>query len=495
MFAVIAISSPSLSRAQSSTAAQAPVNAAQQAPTNAAQTTPSKTNQKTSAKTAQTAPAKNAQKTPGKAVQKASIKAVPKTPPKTAPLTPRKPKLDLGYVTVEAAAAVAVFPRYVLTAPEMEMLPTEALRLFVNNEWGIDPLELEWLMVIVEAADDKIPGGAMILHMVSPVPQGKILARLWDHTSEDKLDGKVYRRGNGMTDLSIFRADDRTLLLATSSTDLLERMVHNHAKPKQGPLASVLSRVVEPPDAMIICQVPRMRSATSDLLRMASLSSFAAWRLSTLLASVDARANLTGNMYMSVTIQAKNKATAKQFQDGIDAALTMGRSAIAIEAANQATSNDPIQQALTQYAKQAGEGILRSLRPERKGETFTLSGTGKTPQMAAIGALMAILLPTVQAGAEPAASANDPKQARAAICNYLDAHGQFPFKSMVLALISDPPAEKERPPESHFLADTFSGDASVQVLRGVAYLLGFMALSIVVEFPISWLRRRKRVAQ
>ena len=393
MFVVIAISSPSLSGA----AIQGRAGAGHRGTAR-----PAKTDQKTSstiapnvpAKTAQKSPVKAAQKVPAKSGQQPSVRAAQKTPPKPLAQIPHKPKLNLGYVTVEAAAAVVVFPRFVLTAPEMEMLPTEALRLLVRNEWGIDPLEIEWLLVIVEAKDEGMPGGAMVLHMASPVPEGEILSPLWAHTTEGKLDGKTYRRGTGLANLSIFRADDHTVVLATTTTDLLERMLHNHAKPKAGPMANVLSRIVEPPDAMVICQVPRMRSATSDLLRMASLSSFSAWKISTLLASVDARMNLTGNMAMSLTLQAKNNATAKQLADGIDAALTMGRREIAVEAANQATSSEPMQQALAQYTKRAGEGMLQAMRPVRKGETFTLSGTGKTPQLAAIGTLMAILLPT-----------------------------------------------------------------------------------------------------
>ena len=71
-------------------------------------------------------------------------------------------------------------------------------------------------------------------------------------------------------------------------------------------MANVLSRIVEPPDAMVICQVPRMRSATSDLLRMASLSSFSAWKISTLLASVDAQDEPYGQ-YGDVTNAPKAK--------------------------------------------------------------------------------------------------------------------------------------------------------------------------------------------
>jgi hypothetical protein len=175
----------------------------------------------------------------------------------------------------------------------------------------------------------------------------------------------------------------------------------------------------------------------------------------------------------------------------------MAEGSVSVEAANQGAARDPIQQALARYAKQAGERMVQSLHPVRKGTAFALSGTGRTPQVAAIGVLMALLLPAMRASddAQPAAPPDDAKQLAVAIRKYLTSRGQFPFKSAVMELIGKPPAEPEKPAENGFLADAFSGDPSVQVLRIVAYFLGFMVFSLILQFPLSWLRRRKRKTQ
>ena len=55
-----------------------------------------------------------------------------------------------AYVTPETVAAAVAFPRRVLTAPEMEMLPVEVLSALGKKELGIDPVEIEQVMVIVD---------------------------------------------------------------------------------------------------------------------------------------------------------------------------------------------------------------------------------------------------------------------------------------------------------------------------------------------------------
>jgi len=418
-------------------------------------------------------------------------------PANTAQKVPSKPKpmIDLGYVTPETTAAVVAYPRRILTAPEMEMLPVEAIRAVVKSEWGIDPLEIEQLVIIAKATDE-MPGGAMVLKMTSPVGEGRILGPVWDGTVEDKLDGRTYRRGADSAALSILLPNERTLLLV-SNIDLLAQMLHNHAKPQEGPMTRALAHVREPPDVLAIFLTERMPGAVCDLLRATTMPRAAAERLSHLVASVEARANLTNSVPMSLVMQATNTTAAKQLEDAIDAGLTIARRAIAVEAANQATSNDPVEQALSQYAKRASEQMLQALRPVRKAETFTLAGTGKMPQTATMGAVMVMLLPTMRTSddARQANSVNDLKQAGLALRHYFAAQGQFPFKAMFLDLIRETPTDKERPAESStdlsFLAHAFSGDPSVQVLRFVVYCLGFMALSSAIQYPISKLRRRK----
>ena len=57
---------------------------------------------------------------------------------------------DLAYITPEAAFAAVAYPQRVLTAPEMEMLPVEVISAMGKKELGIDPVDIESVMVIVE---------------------------------------------------------------------------------------------------------------------------------------------------------------------------------------------------------------------------------------------------------------------------------------------------------------------------------------------------------
>ena len=74
------------------------------------------------------------------------------TPATAVPAAPAaaKPDLDLGYVTPETMSAVVVYPRHVLTSPEMELMPLEVLTAWGVKELGIDPLQVESIMAIAE---------------------------------------------------------------------------------------------------------------------------------------------------------------------------------------------------------------------------------------------------------------------------------------------------------------------------------------------------------
>ena len=124
-----------------------------------------------------------------------------------------KAKIDLGYVTPDTCAAVVLYPRHVLTAANMEMLPVEVLSAAGKKELGIDPVEIEQAMAIAEPPQGGPPAAAVVLRMATPLGQGKILGPLWDKTADGQLNGKTYRQAKGPMDFSIFQSDDRTLLV------------------------------------------------------------------------------------------------------------------------------------------------------------------------------------------------------------------------------------------------------------------------------------------
>ena len=57
----------------------------------------------------------------------------------------RKP--DLGYITPDAFAAAILYPRSILKSPQLELLPVEILSTVFKKEMGIDPVEIEQLIV------------------------------------------------------------------------------------------------------------------------------------------------------------------------------------------------------------------------------------------------------------------------------------------------------------------------------------------------------------
>jgi hypothetical protein len=179
-------------------------------------------------------------------------------------------KLDLGYVTPEAAGVVVAHPHRVLSAPQMEMLPVEVLSAAGLKELGIDPVEIEQVMAIAEPPrGPALPQAGVVVRMRGPLPQGPILGPLWERTAEGQLEGKSYRQAKGPLDFSIFHVNDRTLLAAHNG--LLRKMLANHAHPQPGAMSQLLGRISEPPDLAAVLLVEPFQPLVALPLAMAPL--------------------------------------------------------------------------------------------------------------------------------------------------------------------------------------------------------------------------------
>jgi len=348
-----------------------------------------------------------------------------------------KPQVDLGYITPETMAAAVLYPRYVLTAPEMEMMPIEVISAAAKKGCGLDPVEIEQIVVLVEPPKAGPPQFAAVLHLTGPIPEGtQLFAELWDRTAEAQLDGKTYRKANEPTAPSIFCPDDRTVLLGTD--DLLQRMVKNHEDPQEGRMSKVLGRVADPTDAMAIVFIEPIRPLIAMPLAMVPIPpAFQdAKKLPDLVSSVGIKVNLTGDGAASLTLRANDEAAAEEVEQIIDKLLTAGREQVLAEMDKQPSGDDPVEQAARQYAKRVSGRFVELLRPVRKGQNLTLANGGpKNQQMASFattGILVSLLLPAVQAArfaARRAQSSNNMKQILLAMLNHESAKMAYPARA------------------------------------------------------------------
>ena len=172
-----------------------------------------------------------------------------------------KPKPDLDYITPDAFAGVVFYPRSILKSSGVQFLPVEVVSTVAKKELGIDPVEIEQVILVAEPPKslplEGPPSVVIVLKMAGPVA-GEVLPAVVRDTTEGTLDGKTYHKGKRPDDLSLCQPDDRTLIVG--SDDLLRKVVAVHAAPAGGKLKTMLGKGGTP-DLLAVVLVEPLRPA------------------------------------------------------------------------------------------------------------------------------------------------------------------------------------------------------------------------------------------
>ena len=119
-----------------------------------------------------------------------------------------------------------------LTVPELELLPLEIILAAGLKGLGLDPVEIEEVLVAADIRDFNQPLQLGIVLRFAQLARRGMLPELVRRTAPAEINGKGYRKANTPMDFSLMRADERTIIIARD--ELLGKMLANVAKPEAG---------------------------------------------------------------------------------------------------------------------------------------------------------------------------------------------------------------------------------------------------------------------
>ncbi len=354
--------------------------------------------------------------------------------PAAAPGSPASASLsadELRYVTGDAAAAVVLHPRRVLTAPESEFIPTEIIAAHAKKELGIDPLQIERILVVVEMPTGRPPEALILFRFIAAVDEEGIFPALKPTTVKDQLGGKPYYRPSQGEEPGLYLPDPRTVVLGTDA--LIRRTVSG--VPKPGKVSGMLRAVTPLPDIAVAVDFEPLRLLVGAQVAKAPLPpAFKAVRkIPRLVSSAEAGLNLTGQGPLWLAVRAHDEAAARELEACIGELLEAAKAMIQQELRSKLDAEDPVAQATDQYMRRVSNRMLEALRPKRSGDTLRLElDAGGDSKVATAGVLVALLLPAVQAAREAARramSSNNLKLLALAMHNYHDVYKHFPARA------------------------------------------------------------------
>ncbi|TWU20825.1 DUF1559 domain-containing protein [Bythopirellula polymerisocia] len=345
--------------------------------------------------------------------------------------------LDVNYLLPQACLVVSLRPQAILASPFAKMMPIEVVQAASLQQTGLDPLQLDRLLLSIEPPAAGPPNYAVMGSFITPVV-GKLHPQLTEHTTANEQATRPHLQSQHPLMPSLYFPAD-TVLLATPEVTL-QKFLTSKYRPSESSLHERLLAAASD-DVYVAIDVVPLRPLINGLLMQNPIPpQFQHFNVvPDLVKTIELRMNLSHAGTNELVIESNNDQDAEELSGLVEKSFDMIRSQTAAEIAQLKQNSDPVQQAMGRYQERMMNEMSAALAPQREGAKLIIfRQTGEQGQMgmltmtAVSGILVALLLPAVQAAREAAkrsSSMNNLKQIMLALLNYESVHGQFPSQA------------------------------------------------------------------
>jgi prepilin-type processing-associated H-X9-DG protein len=352
-------------------------------------------------------------------------------------------KIDLTYVTPQAAALIALRPHQVLTSPNTAIFPVEVASAAGLEHLGIDPADIVEMVLFVEPPSIMGLQYGAVVKFAKPFALADVKEQFRANTQPTDFAGKEYLQSTHPQLPSFYMPDERTLLVMTDIT--LRKILAPADAAASSPL---LDRAREMPggnDLYALVDVATLRPLIVPWMNVAVAQQGVGFpeeakpflEVPNLVSAIDLAFNITNPGPTLLAIHANDAMSADKLESLYAHAQDIQTKTAAANAARLQASNDPVERAFGKYIERMSASSADAYKYQRHGDDlilFQVDGSTTTPQsqlmvVAVAGVLVALILPAIQAAREAARRAqsmNNLKQLLLSLHVYADSYKVLP---------------------------------------------------------------------
>ncbi len=348
----------------------------------------------------------------------------------------------MASVLPTAAAVLVIKPSQILASPLADAFPHEILQAASLQETGLDPLDIQTLVIAASPPEQGQPSYAARATFKKPatLKDGKAT----EHTQPGTLGGRKYWQSQEMMAPSFYMASEYTLIAAPDATlrSAFEQEDDGAHPDEVAPsrFMAACQKAVHDDDLYLACDLAAVRPYIQMGLTFAKdipAELEPLKEIPGLIKGLEFRLNLTQERPTELVVTADDEKAAAKVISLVESAKQRAAAKATAAAEQLLASSDPIEQATGRYQLRMATQLPKQVQFERSGDAiivFRLDASNQHGQTvlvytAVVGALVALLLPALQAAREAArrtGSLNNMRQIELGLLQYESDNGRLP---------------------------------------------------------------------